>query len=86
MLCLAEIVSRFDVVAFQEIKRDLGGLRLLVQALGTNLVIMELLSSWVTPGAMVDRRKRPSTRRPRRPFSLPAPPIPRPLIDPPHPR
>jgi len=36
MLCLAEIVSRFDVVALQEIKRDLGGLRLLMQALGTN--------------------------------------------------
>lgn len=27
VLCLAEIVSRFDVVALQEIKRDLGGLR-----------------------------------------------------------
>ncbi len=32
--CIAEIVSRFDVVALQEVKRDLGGLRLLMQALG----------------------------------------------------
>lgn len=32
--CIAEIVSRFDVVALQEVKRDLGGLRLLLQALG----------------------------------------------------
>jgi len=29
-------VSRFDVVALQEIKRDLGGLRLLMHALGSN--------------------------------------------------
>jgi endonuclease/exonuclease/phosphatase family metal-dependent hydrolase len=36
ILCLAEIFSRFDVVALQEIKRDLGGLRLLMQALGPN--------------------------------------------------
>src|SRR3970040_909960 len=28
------IVSRCDVVALQEVKRDLGGLRLLMQALG----------------------------------------------------
>lgn len=34
VLCLAEIVSRFDVVALQEVRRDLGGLRLLMQALG----------------------------------------------------
>jgi len=34
VLYLAEIVSRFDVVALQEVKRDLGGLRLLMQALG----------------------------------------------------
>jgi endonuclease/exonuclease/phosphatase family metal-dependent hydrolase len=34
ILCIAEIVSRFDVVALQEIKRDLEGLRLLMQALG----------------------------------------------------
>ena len=32
--CIAEIVSRFDVVALQEVKRDLTGLRLLLQALG----------------------------------------------------
>lgn len=25
VLCLAEVVSRFDVVALQEVKRDLGG-------------------------------------------------------------
>jgi hypothetical protein len=35
-LCLAEIVSRFDVVAQQEVKRDIGGLRRLMQALGSN--------------------------------------------------
>jgi exonuclease III len=34
VLCLAEIVSRFDVVALQEVKRDLGGLRRLMEALG----------------------------------------------------
>ncbi len=34
VLCLAEIVSRFDVVALQEVRRELGGLRLLLQALG----------------------------------------------------
>jgi endonuclease/exonuclease/phosphatase family metal-dependent hydrolase len=36
VLCLAEIISRFDVVALQEVKRDLGGLRRLMQALGPN--------------------------------------------------
>jgi endonuclease/exonuclease/phosphatase family metal-dependent hydrolase len=36
VLCLAEIVSRFDVVALQEVKRELRGLRLLMQALGPN--------------------------------------------------
>jgi endonuclease/exonuclease/phosphatase family metal-dependent hydrolase len=36
VLCLAEIVARFDVVALQEVKRDLGGLRRLMQALGSN--------------------------------------------------
>jgi endonuclease/exonuclease/phosphatase family metal-dependent hydrolase len=34
VLCIAEIVSRFDVVALQEVKRDLRGLRLLIRALG----------------------------------------------------
>jgi len=34
VLCLAEIVSRFDVVAIQEVRRDLDGLRLLMGALG----------------------------------------------------
>lgn len=33
---LAEIISRFDVVALQEVKRDLGGLRRLMEALGPN--------------------------------------------------
>ncbi len=32
--CLAEIVSRFDVVALQEVRRDLSGLRLLLRVLG----------------------------------------------------
>jgi len=32
VLCIAEIVSRFDVVALQEVKRDLRGLRLLMRA------------------------------------------------------
>ena len=36
VLCLAAIISRFDVVALQEVKRDLGGLRRLMQALGPN--------------------------------------------------
>jgi exonuclease III len=36
ILCLAEIVSRFDVIAVQEIKRELDGLRRLLQALGPN--------------------------------------------------
>lgn len=31
---IADIISRFDVVALQEVKRDLEGLRLLMQALG----------------------------------------------------
>jgi endonuclease/exonuclease/phosphatase family metal-dependent hydrolase len=34
VLYIAEIISRLDVVALQEVKRDLGGLRLLMQALG----------------------------------------------------
>jgi len=34
VLYLADIVDRFDVIALQEIKKDLGGLRLLMQALG----------------------------------------------------
>jgi endonuclease/exonuclease/phosphatase family metal-dependent hydrolase len=34
VLYIAEIISRFDVVALQEIKRDLEGLRLLMRALG----------------------------------------------------
>src|SRR5581483_9791084 len=34
LCCIAEIVSRFDVVALVEVKRDLTALRLLVQALG----------------------------------------------------
>ncbi|HJQ87524.1 MAG TPA: endonuclease/exonuclease/phosphatase family protein [Propionibacteriaceae bacterium] len=36
VLCLAEVVARFDVVALQEVKRDLGGLRRLMEALGPN--------------------------------------------------
>jgi len=36
ILCLAEVVARFDVVALQEIKRDIEGLRLLLKALGPN--------------------------------------------------
>lgn len=36
VLCIAEIVRRFDVVALQEVRRDLDGLRLLMQALGPN--------------------------------------------------
>lgn len=36
VLCLAEVISRFDVVALQEVKRDLGGLRRLMEALGPN--------------------------------------------------
>jgi hypothetical protein len=36
VLCLASIISRFDVVALQEVKRDLGGLRRLMEALGPN--------------------------------------------------
>lgn len=36
VLCVAEVVSRFDVVALQEVKRDLGGLRRLMEALGPN--------------------------------------------------
>ena len=34
MLAIAEIVSRFDVVALQEVRRDLGGLRGHAEALG----------------------------------------------------
>jgi len=34
VLCIAEIIRRFDVVAIEEVKRDLSGLRLLMQALG----------------------------------------------------
>lgn len=34
VLCIAEIVKRFDVVAIQEVRKDLGGLRLLMTALG----------------------------------------------------
>jgi len=34
VLAIAEIVSRFDVIALQEVKRDLGGLRALMRALG----------------------------------------------------
>jgi endonuclease/exonuclease/phosphatase family metal-dependent hydrolase len=34
ILCIAEVISRFDVVAIQEVKRDLSGLRYLMQALG----------------------------------------------------
>jgi endonuclease/exonuclease/phosphatase family metal-dependent hydrolase len=34
VLYLAEIISRFDVVALEEVKHDLSGLRLLMQALG----------------------------------------------------
>jgi hypothetical protein len=30
LLYIAEIISRLDVVALQEVKRDLGGLRLLM--------------------------------------------------------
>jgi hypothetical protein len=36
VLCLAEVISRFDVVALQEVKRDLDGLRRLMEALGPN--------------------------------------------------
>lgn len=36
VLCLAEIVSRFDVIAIQEVRRELGGLRYLLQALGSD--------------------------------------------------
>lgn len=35
VLCLA-VISRFDVVALQEVKRDLAGLRRLMEALGPN--------------------------------------------------
>ena len=34
ILYIAEIISRFDVVAIEEVKHDLSGLRLLMQALG----------------------------------------------------
>jgi len=34
ILYIAEFISRFDVVALQEVKRDLSGLRLLMRALG----------------------------------------------------
>jgi endonuclease/exonuclease/phosphatase family metal-dependent hydrolase len=34
VLCLAEIVSRFDVIAIQEVRRDLAGLRVLMEILG----------------------------------------------------
>jgi endonuclease/exonuclease/phosphatase family metal-dependent hydrolase len=36
VLCLAAIVSRFDVIALQEVQRDLGGLRRLMEALGSD--------------------------------------------------
>lgn len=36
VLCLAAIISRFDVVALQEVKRNLGGLRRVMEALGPN--------------------------------------------------
>lgn len=35
MLAIAEIVSRFDVIALQEIKRDMTGLRVLAETLGS---------------------------------------------------
>jgi endonuclease/exonuclease/phosphatase family metal-dependent hydrolase len=34
VLAIAEVVSRFDVVALQEVKRDLGGLEAILDALG----------------------------------------------------
>lgn len=56
MLCLAEIVSRFDVVALQDVKRDLGGLRLLMEGPKRKVI--------GDSPAQFDVRQRPLEQRP----------------------
>lgn len=48
LACIAEVVSRFDVVALQEVRRNLAGLRLLLQLLGP---AWRVVTSDVTEGA-----------------------------------
>src|SRR4029079_10763131 len=45
--CIAEVVSRFDVVAIEEAREDLGALRLVLEVLGDS---WGLIATDVTPG------------------------------------